>query len=339
MSEFRVLVTARSFGRENNEAVDLLLKAGCEVVRGPHNRPHTAGELTVLVVEADALIAGNDQVDAAVIAAAPRLKAISRYGVGYDNVDLAAAAARGIPVTNTPGTNDDSVADLVFGLLLSLSRQIPAVSALVRQGRWERLPGTEVSGKTMGIIGFGRIGRGVAKRAGGFSMQILAADPFVDPETVTRYGAILVSREEVLRKSDFITLHVPFSKENRNLIGPGELALMKPTALLINTARGGLVDEAALAEALRSGRLAGAALDVLEFEPPRSRELLEMENALVTPHIGGFTGEATAAMSLLAAQNVVAALSGHEPPHTVNPEAFEAAAWQEWAKSRRGRMQ
>ncbi len=312
----------------------LLEKEGCLVIRSAWDRPHSAREIIAAGAEAEALIVGNDTVSAEVIAALPRLKVISRYGVGYDNVDLAAATARGIPVTNTPGTNDESVADLVFGLLLALARQIPAVAALTRQGRWERLPGTQVYGKTLGIIGFGRIGRGVARRAAGFSMRVLVDDPYVDAVVAEGLGASPVTREELLAASDFVTLHVPFTKENVNLIGRAELALMKPAALLINTARGGLVDEKALAEALKNGRLAGAALDVLEHEPPQSRELLDLDNVLITAHIGGFTREATAAMSGLAARNVVEALSGREPEHTVNPQVFATHRWRQWVKSK-----
>jgi D-3-phosphoglycerate dehydrogenase len=324
VSKYKVVATARSFARDDNDAIELLLQAGCEVLRSPHNRPHGAEDLIPLVADADALIAGNDKVDASVIAAAPRLRVISRYGVGYDNVDLAAATARGIVVTNTPGTNENSVADLVFGLMLAVARKIPEVSAQVKEGRWQRLPGTEVWGKTLGIIGFGKIGRGVALRARGFNMNVLVDDPFVDESIIKDYNASVAVRADVLKGSDFITLHAPYSDETRNMIGKEQLELMKPTAVLINTARGGLVNEPALAEALKNGIIAGAALDVLENEPPQDGDLVAMTNLLVTAHIGGYTREATRAMSMLAAQNAVAVLTGQRSQFTVNQDIFKS---------------
>ncbi len=322
MGNFNVLVTARSFGKNDSQAVNILEQHGFTVTRGGGDRPLTSAELALLVVEADALIAGNDQVDAEVIEAGKKLKIISRYGVGVDNVDLDAATAKGIPVTNTPGTNEHSVADLVFGLMLAAARQIPNVVEHVRTGGWDRRLGTEVWRKTLGIIGFGKIGRGVAHRAVGFDMRVLVHDVCVDENAENEFGVTFVSREEVIRQADFLTLHTPCTPETRNMICAAQLEMMKPSAILINTARGGLIDEKALADAIRNKAIAGAALDVLEHEPPKERELLELDNVLITSHIGGYTTEAINAMSMLAAENVIQGIAGNCLELTVNPEVY-----------------
>jgi D-3-phosphoglycerate dehydrogenase len=322
VGNYNVLVTARSFGKNGSEAVNLLEQHGFTVTRGGGDRPLTSAELALLVVEADALIAGNDQVDAEVIEAGNKLKIISRYGVGVDNVDLAAATAKGIPVTNTPGTNEQSVADLVFGLMLAAARQIPTVVEHVRTGGWNRRLGTEVWGKTLGIIGFGKIGRGVAHRSKGFDMRVLVHDVCVDENAENEFGVTFVSREEVIRQADFLSLHTPCTPETRNMICAAQLEMMKPSAILINTARGGLIDEKALVEAIRNKAIAGTALDVLEHEPPKNRELLELDNVLITSHIGGYTTEAINAMSMLAAENVIQGLAGNFLELAVNPEVY-----------------
>jgi D-3-phosphoglycerate dehydrogenase len=323
VSKFTVLVTARSFGKNDPLPVHILEQNGCIVVRSGSDRPLQSAELVSLIAEADALIAGNDQVDAKVIAAGKNLKIISRYGVGIDNIDLTAATAKGIPVTNTPGTNEHSVADLVFALMLSVARQIPEVTALVRAGGWDRRLGTEVWGKTLGIIGFGKIGKGVARRARGFNMNVLVNDVLVDKAMEKEHEVTFVSREDVIRQSDFLSLHAPCTPETMNMIGVQQLNMMKPGAIVINTARGGLIDESALAEAIEKGIIAGAALDVLEHEPPKSRALLELKNVQITSHIGGYTAEAVNAMSMLAAENVVKGLAGKRLDLVVNPEIYK----------------
>ena len=322
MGKFKVLVTARSFGKNDSRAVNFLEQHGCTVIRGAGDRPLTSAELAILVGDADALIAGNDQVDAEVIEAGKKLKIISRYGVGVDNVDLVAATAKGISVTNTPGTNEHSVADLVFGLMLAAARQIPTVVEHVRAGGWDRRLGTEVWEKTLGIIGFGKIGRGVAHRAAGFDMKVLAHDVCVDENAENEFGVTFVSREDVIRQADFLTLHIPCTPETKNMICAAQLDMMKPSAILINTARGGLIDEKALTDAIRNKAIAGAALDVLEHEPPKDRELLMLDNVLITSHIGGYTTEAINAMSMLAAENVIRGLAGNCLEFVVNPEVY-----------------
>lgn len=318
MDRPRVLVTARSFGQFSPEPVNLLLERGCEVIRRPVSRPLSAAELRDLVPGMDALIVGNDEVDASVVEAARSLKVISRYGVGLDNIDLAAAAAAGIVVTNTPGTNDASVADLTMGLILALARHLPQIGAKVKAGGWGRLLGMELAGKVLGIAGLGRIGRGVARRASAFDLKILGWDQVRDEEWAARTGVTYVSWEELLEGSDLLTLHLPLTPSTRGLLGAAELARLKPGAYLINTARGELVEEQALYEALVSGRLAGAGLDVLATEPPGDSPLLQLENVLVTSHIGGYTGEAVQRMGLLAARNVLSVLAGERPQHAAD---------------------
>ena len=321
---FNVLVTARSFGKNDSQAVNILEKHGCNVIRKAEDRPLTSAELVNLVGEFDALIVGNDEVDAEVIEAGKNLKIISRYGVGVDNVNIAAATDKGIPVTNTPGTNEHSVADLVFGLMLAAARQIPAVTEHVRAGGWDRRLGTEVWGKTLGIIGYGKIGRGVARRAAGFNMNILANDICIDENVENQFDVTFTNREAVIRQADFLTLHIPCTPETTHIICAEQLSMMKPSAILINTARGGLIDEKALAEAVRDNIIAGAALDVLEHEPPKDLELLMLDNVLVTSHIGGYTTEAIRAMSILAAENVIRGLTGSCLEFAVNPEAYRS---------------
>jgi D-3-phosphoglycerate dehydrogenase len=323
VTKFNVLVTARSFGKNDSHALSILESNGCSIIRSSADLPLTSEQLVPLIAEADALIAGNDEVDAQVIEAGKKLKIISRYGVGYDNIDLTAATRKGIPVTNTPGTNEQSVADLVFGLMLSVARQIPQVTGIVRAGRWDRRLGTEIWGKTLGIIGFGKIGRGVALRARGFNMQILVNDVYVDQGLAKEYGVTFVDREQVIKEADFLTLHAPSTPETKNMIGTQQLQMMKKSAILVNTARGSLIDEQALAEALNNNEIAGAALDVLEHEPPKNTDFLMLDNLLITSHIGGYTREATNLMSVLAAENVVKYLTGHQPELTVNPEVYE----------------
>jgi len=323
MSKYTVLATARSFGKNDPEAIRRLEAIGCTVLRSPVNRPLTSEELIPLVAEVDALIAGNDQVDAAVIEASKKLKVISRYGVGLDNIDIATATRMGIPVTNTPGTNEQSVADLVFGLMLSVARQIPQVSAIVHAGGWDRYLGTEVWGKTLGVIGFGKIGKGVARRALGFNLKVLVNDIYVDENLASEYGVDFVSREQLIKEADFITLHAPSTPETKHMIGEEQFLLMKKSAILINTARGSLVQEEALIKALKNNEIAGAALDVLENEPPNKPEMLTLDNLLITSHIGGYTHEATNAMSILAAENVIKAITGQRSQFTINPEVFD----------------
>lgn len=311
MAKFKVVITARSFGKADDMAYDCLREAGCQWVK-----LETEKEIEERLGEelrgADALIAGLELLDRRRIEGAPRLKVISRYGVGYDKVDLAAARERGIQVTITPGANSDSVADLAVALMLDVSRNISLMDSAVKAKKQRRPQGLEMCGKTLGVVGTGRIGQGVARRCKGFDMKILAYDICEDRDFQNETGARYVDLETLLRDSDYISLHSPLTEETKNLIASRELRMMKKDAVLINTARGGLIDEAALYEALKEGLIRGAALDATMDEPPYDSPLLTCENCILTPHAGAATREASSRMSLMAAQNAVEALLGKE---------------------------
>jgi len=240
-----------------------------------------------------------------------KLKIIARAGAGLDNIDVQAASARGIELINAPEAPTIAVAELVIGLMLSWARQLSRADASTKQGRWEKaqLMGSELRGKTLGIIGTGRIGRAVGYRAKAFLMNLLAFDVEQSIEFAERTGARYVDLGELLRKSDFVTLHIPLLPETHHMIGRRELGLMKPTAVLINTSRGEVVDEAALADALQRGKIAGACLDVYEREPPRDSPLLKLPNVILTPHIGASTIEAQREAAVLVAEKIKVALS------------------------------
>ena len=318
MARFKVVVTARSFGEGSDEPQAILRAADCEVIKSPLGRPLTSQELAEFIKDADALIAGNDQVDAAAINAAERLKVISRYGVGLDNYDLAAASARGIAVTNTPGTNDNSVADLTIALLLACARGIPKADRITKGGEWKRVLGVEAWRKTIGVVGCGKIGRGVVQRARGFDMEVLCYDLVKEDKWAETIGARYVDLEELLQQSDFVSVHVPLLPSTRRSIGRRELGMMKRSAFLINTARGEIVDEGALYEALTTGVIAGAGLDVLEKEAVAGNPLAGLDNVVLTAHMGGYTRDAVRNMGVLAARNVVDVLTGVGSRFTVN---------------------
>jgi len=244
------------------------------------------------------------------IEAGRKLKIIARAGVGLDNIDVQAASARGIELINAPEAPTIAVAELVIGLMLSWARQLPRADASTKQGRWEKtqLMGSELRGKTLGIIGTGRIGRAVGYRAKAFLMNLLAFDVEQSAEFAERTGARYVDLDELLRESDFVTLHIPLTPQTHHMIGRRELELMKPTAVLINTSRGEAVDEVALAEALRKGKIAGACLDVYECEPPKDSPLLKLPNIMLTPHIGASTAEAQREAALLIAEKIKGAI-------------------------------
>lgn len=266
----------------------------------------------------------TDRIDAELLDGAPALKVIANYGVGFEHIDLAGATRRGIPVTNTPGVLTDATADLAFALILATARRIAAGDRRVREGKftyWAPLLflGQEVSGKTLGLIGLGRIGQAVAQRARGFGMRVLYHSrtrlaPAAEQELQVAYAP----RETLLREADFVSLHVPLTPETRHLIGRRELELMKPTAFLINTARGPVVDEAALVEALRRGQIGGAGLDVYEREPELSPGLTDLDNVVLLPHLGSATIETRTRMGLMAAENLLAGLRGERPPNCLN---------------------
>jgi lactate dehydrogenase-like 2-hydroxyacid dehydrogenase len=275
------------------------------------------------------LLINNVPVNDALFDAAPNLRVVSGFGVGYNNVDLEAATRRGVLICNTPGVLNDAVADLTMGLILALARRIPENDAFVRARRWGTSPlppfGFDVRGKTLGIIGFGRIGLAVAQRARPFGLQVIFYDVF-DGSPPGFEDCTPCALADVLSRSDIVSIHTNLTPETEHLISREEFALMKPSAVLVNTSRGPVVDQAALVQALTTGQIAGAALDVLEQEPPAPDEpLLGLPNVIALPHVGTATHETRAAMLDLAVTNLIEALSGRVPPACVNPEVLPLA--------------
>ena len=275
--------------------------------------------------EADAaLTLITDTVGAALLAEAPHLRVVANMAVGYDNLDAAAAAAAGVWATNTPGILHETTADLAFALLLAAARNVVRSERAAREGGWRTWSptdflGHDVTGATLGIVGLGEIGRAVARRALGFGMEVLAATRTPRPEVERELGVERVPLPELLARSDFVTLHVPYGPETEHLIGAPEFAAMKETAILVNTARGGVVDQDALVEALRTGAIGGAALDVTVPEPlPAGHPLYDLPNVVVTPHIGSASHATRARMAEMAARNIIAVLAGEDPPNPVN---------------------
>lgn len=270
----------------------------------------------------------TDRVDRPLLAASPTLRAVSNVAVGYDNIDVPACTARRIPVGNTPGVLTETTADFAFTMLMGLARRVAEADAYVRAGRWRTwsptlLLGSDIHGATLGLVGLGQIGAAMARRARGFGMRVLYVNRHARPELEAELGLKRVDKATLLAESDFVSLHVPLNAETRHWLGRAELAAMKPGAMLINTARGSVVDQAALAEALAQGKLGGAALDVTEPEPlPMDSPLLKLPNVLIAPHIASASHATRGRMASMAVDNLLAALDGRRPPHCVNPELF-----------------
>lgn len=303
--------------------IDLLAAAGHEVRLALGLQP---GALHEAVADAAALVVRSaTQVDAALLAAAPGLMVVGRAGIGLDNVDLAAATRRGVVVVNAPHANVLSAAEHTFALLLAQARRLPEAQASLLAGRWERsaFEGVELNGKVLGIVGLGRVGSLVAARAQAFGMRVLGHDPYLAPERARQLGVELASLGELARRSDFLSVHLPRTPETRGLIGEELLASAKPGLVVVNAARGGVVDEAAVAAGIRSGRLGGAAFDVFETEPPASSPLFGLPGVVVTPHLGASTREAQDKAAVSVAEQVVGALAGELVPFAVNLPAAQ----------------
>ena len=319
----RVLIT-----RPIQQSVIDQISEHCDVQVHPVDEPMPRELLASAMRDADGVMPTGVRISKEVIDAAPRLRVISNIAVGYDNIDIEACNHRQILVTNTPDVLTEATADLAFALLLAAGRRVAEGDRYIRAGHWNQwqwncLWGREMHGKTLGLYGFGRIAQATARRARGFSMRVLyyarhRASTSVEEELAAEF----VDRETLLRQSDFLSLHVPLTPETRHIIGTPELAMLKPSAFVINAARGPIIDEEALVQALRAGRLAGAGLDVFEDEPRVHPALLAMENVTMTPHLGSATAETRLRMAQLAAQNLLAALRGERPPNLVNPEAW-----------------
>lgn len=301
-----------------------LLETYFDVRENPDDRPYTPDELAERAHDADAIVALlTDKIDEPLLSRCPNLKVVANVAVGYDNVDLAAAARHGVAVTNTPGVLTDATADFAFTLLLAAARRVVEADRYVRAGRfngWEIMGflGGSLVGRTLGIAGFGRIGQAVARRGLGFGMEIVYQDENPVPAAVeAQFQARRVDKETLIASSDYLSLHVPLMPSTFHYIGEPELRTMKKTAYLVNTSRGPVVDEAALARALRDGEIAGAGLDVFEREPEVHPDLLKLDNVVLAPHIASANVETRTKMALMAAENAITACSGHTPPNLV----------------------
>ncbi len=314
----KILITPRSFASFSDKSLKMLTERDYKIKRNNTGRPYKKEEMLKLIKGIDGIIIGIDELSAEIIEEADELKVISKYGTGLDNIDINMATNKKIVVTNTPTANIDAVADLAFGLILSLARRVPEADRKTKSGKWGKIIGKSVWEKTIGIIGLGKIGRQLVKRAKGFEMNILAFDIVKDKKFVQKYGIKYVNLEKLLRKSDYITIHIPLNDATRNMISYEELEKVKKDAFLINTSRGGIVDEEALYDALKNNKLRGAALDVYNNEPLRESPLKELDNVIMTPHIGAYTEEAIENMSIQAAQNLIDVLEGREPQNRVN---------------------
>ncbi len=315
----KILLTPTSFSNKNApEAWARLAAFSSDIVCNPYGKPLMEEQILPLLAGVDGWIAGLDYITADVLRQAPAtLKVISRYGAGVERVDMPMAAARGIKVTNTPGANANAVADLTMGLMLAVARRIPALDRQVKAGGWPRTTGMELPGKTLGILGLGAIGKGVARRAQGFSMRVLAYDPWIDKSYVEKNNIVPMALDALLATSDVISLHLPYTADTANLLNAARIASLKPGVLIINTARGGLIDETALLEGLESGRIGGLGLDAFAVEPPTDNPLLGFDNVVATPHVGAHTHEAALNMARLSVENLINVLEGRFCPNII----------------------
>jgi D-3-phosphoglycerate dehydrogenase len=319
----KVLVTQPSVTGPDDPRLAALHEAGWEVRHEPSGARATPDELLELVQGHDAVIASSETYTRAVLERADTLKHVARWGVGFDQVDIPAATELGVLVTTTQGANDWGVADHAFALIFALARRVVENDKLVRGGGWARPPGRDIWRKTLGIVGLGRIGRGVAQRANGFEMKVIAYEPYPDKAFCEKWGVELVSLEDLLRRSDYITLHAPGGAENEHLISTPQLALMKPTAFIVNTARGALIDEDSLHAALTAGQIGGAGLDVREKEPPSDNRFSDFDNVILTAHVAGVTVETSEAMTKMACESILEASRGERPHGLINPDAWD----------------
>jgi D-3-phosphoglycerate dehydrogenase len=317
---------------------EVLTKSKAEVtfLHGPKGELPTLEELMEATRKTDVLLPrGTQAVPRKVMMVNPNLRGIANYGVGYDNIDVAFATQLGIPVTNTPGVLTETTADLAWALLMATARKIPQGHIYTLSGERKGPGGKSFMGmdigpggsnrpKVLGIIGFGRIGQAMMRRSRGFKMKVVAYDPYLKETIEKTRGVEYTELNDLLKESDFITLHCPLTKETHHLIGAKELDLMKPTAILINTSRGPVVDEKALVSALKKGKIAGAGLDVYEKEPKLSPGLSKLEKVVLLPHIGSATNDTRGQMAVVAAKNAIAMLRGKKPKNIVNPEVFQS---------------
>jgi len=314
----KILITPRSFASTSKKPMEILEEEGYEIIRNDMDKPYQKEEMLNLVEDIDGIIIGIDQFDREIIDKANKLKVISKYGTGYDQIDIDYAAKKGIPVTITPTANINAVADLAFGLIIGLARRIPEADRIMRKDQWQKVIGHSVWKKNLGIIGLGKIGKQVLKRAEGFNMNVLAFDVDKDKEFNKKYEFKYVKLNELLEKSDFVTIHTPLNKNTKDLITIKELKKMKKDSYIINTSRGGIVNEKDLLIALKENEIAGAALDAFEDEPPEDDKFKNLENVILTPHIGGYTDEAIENMGVKSVKNLIDTLKGKESKYVIN---------------------
>ena len=327
----RVLVTSRSFARLVQTGKELLEGAGFELHHVAHqDSPLTAEKLARIVrdIKPDAIVAGVEPITWEVLAASDRLRMIMKHGVGIDNIDLDAATSLNIVVANAPGTNTDAVADLAISMMLALLRDVCNANNTTKEGKWERYIGRELGALVVGVIGTGRIGAQVIKRVHGFGARILAYDVQRNDRLVKEYGVEYVPLDQLLVNSDIVTLHIPLTDRTRQMIDDRTLSKMKEAAYLINCARGELIDERALYNHLKSGHIAGAALDVFVDETPRDKLLLKLDNVLATPHIAAYTYEAIQKMDRICAKTIIDTFQGKIAENVLNPDVVGQIDWE-----------
>ena len=315
----KILITPTSLQPgKKSEALKKLQSFSNDLIFNDKGRPLTEDELIPLIKDCDGYIAGLDNITEKVINACKNLKVISRYGVGFERVDIQAAKEKGIKVTNTPGANAEAVGELTFALLLSVARQVPLLDRSTRAGGWIRSTGMELFGKTIGILGLGSIGKVVARCAQGFGMNVLAYDPFINIEYCEEHQIISCTLEEIYKRADVVSLHLPLMESTYHMIDSKAIDKMKDGTILINASRGGLIDEDAVYVALKTGHLGGLGLDAFENEPPKDSPLFKFDTVVVTPHTGAHTKEATFNMANMAVNNLIDVLEGRECRFIVN---------------------
>ncbi|MBF0205947.1 MAG: phosphoglycerate dehydrogenase [Oligoflexia bacterium] len=322
---FKVLVTTHPFAEYNLQPIEILQHHGCEVIRNSQKAKFSRTELINMIKNADALIAGVEKLDQPLLEHAPKLKIIARVGIGLDNVDFDYTNAKGIKVTYTPDAPSRSVAELTMGMIIDLARYLTFADQQIKLGKWQRYTGVILEGKTLGIVGLGRIGRLVAQLAAPFGMKILTHDILPNHSFINSNNLILVSKEEIIANSDFLTMHIPLYSKTINYLDYQQLSAMRHGSFLINTSRGGIINELALAEVMRSGHLRGAALDVFCEEPynlQKNSLLAQFPNMIFSAHMGSCTREGRYLMEYGAAKSIVDIITGKKPEHLVTEAGY-----------------
>ena len=301
----KILITPRSFGKTDKSVFNIIKNAGYEPVINPYGQILTKEQMLENIKDIEGIIVGVDPLDKDVIDAAPNLKAIAKYGVGTDNIDVKYAKFKGIPVSITAGANTNAVADYAFALMLAVARKVTLINDMCHKKNWTKVIGADIYGKSLGVIGLGAIGKGVAKRSVGFDMKVYSYDLFWDDEYAKNNNIEYATPQKIFETCDFISLHLPLTEETRNIVNDAALSSMKPNCILINTARGGLIDESALITALKNGTILGAGLDVFNSEPPEDPEIYKLENLIMGSHCSASTNGASEQMSYLSATHLI----------------------------------